>query len=242
MKDIFVSTYDTRETSFSDQTGHFPKQSKCGHKYIMVLVKIDSNEILVEPMKSRKDAEMIQAYDVLVKRLQQANIHPRKHVLDNKISKNMKQHIKKNYNFELEMVLPGCHRQNAAEVAIRNYKSHFLRVLAGTVESFPLHLCDRLLPQTKITLKIMQQLNATPTVSAYAHLSGPFDYNKMPLAPMGCKVQIHEKTDIRSMWSYLLWTDGIKQRHRNITESTTAVSKQPKQKDSPTQSNSSTRI
>ena len=56
----------------------------------MVLVKIDSNAILVEPMKSRKDAEMIRAYDVLVKRLQQANIHPRKHVLDNEISDNMK--------------------------------------------------------------------------------------------------------------------------------------------------------
>jgi len=202
MKDIFVSTYNTRETSFSDQTSHFLKQSKRGHKYIMVLVKIDSNEILVEPMKSRKDAEMIQAYNVLVKQLQQVNIHPQKHVLDNKISENMKQHIKKNHNFELEMVPPGCHRQNAAKVAIRNYKSHFLSVLAGTVESFPLHLCDRLLPQTEITLNIMQQLNATPTVSAYAHLSGPFDYNKMPLAPMGCKVQIHKKTDKRGTWSY----------------------------------------
>jgi hypothetical protein len=35
-------------------------------------------------------------------------------------------------------------------------------------------------------------IDATPTVSAYTHLSGPFYYNKMPLAPMGCKVQIHE--------------------------------------------------
>jgi hypothetical protein len=84
MKDIFVSTYDMRETSFSDQTSQFPKQSKRGHKYIMVLVEIDSNAIMVEPMKSRKDAEMIRAYDVLVQRLQQANIHPRKHVLDNR--------------------------------------------------------------------------------------------------------------------------------------------------------------
>ncbi len=49
MKDLFVSTYNTRETSFSDQTGQFPKQSKRGHKYIMVLVEIDSNAILVEP-------------------------------------------------------------------------------------------------------------------------------------------------------------------------------------------------
>ena len=62
----------------------------------MVLNEIHSNAIMVEPMKSRKDAELIRACDVLVRRLQQANIHPRKHVLDNKISENMKQHIKKN--------------------------------------------------------------------------------------------------------------------------------------------------
>jgi hypothetical protein len=39
-------------------------------------------------------------------------------------------------------------------------------------------------------------------VPAYAHLSGPFDYNKMPLAPMGCEAQIHEKSDKRGTWSY----------------------------------------
>ena len=100
------------------------------------------------------------------------------------------------------MVPPGSHRRNAAKVAIRNFKSHFLSVLAGTAESFPLHLWDRLLPQTKITFNLLRQSNATPTVSAYAHLSGPFDYNKMPLAPMGCEVQIHEKTDKRGTWLY----------------------------------------
>ncbi len=31
----------------------------------MVMVEIDSNAILVEPMKSRKDAEMIRAYNTL---------------------------------------------------------------------------------------------------------------------------------------------------------------------------------
>jgi hypothetical protein len=41
------------------------------------------------------------------------------------------------------------------------------------------------------------------TVSAYAHLSRPFDYNKMPLALMGCEAQIHEKTDKRGTWVYL---------------------------------------
>jgi hypothetical protein len=51
------------------------------------------------------------------------------------------------------------------------------------------------LPQHKITLNLIWQSNATPTVSAYAHLSGPFDYNKMLLTLMGCEAQIHKKTD-----------------------------------------------
>ena len=202
VKDIYVGMYDTRETTFSDQTGQFPTHSKRSNKYIMVLVEIDSNPILIEPMKSRKNAEMIRAYDVLVQRLLAANIHPQKHVLNNKILDNMKLPIKETYKFQLEMVPPGSHRRNAATVAIRNFKAHFLSVLAGTADSFPLHLWDRLLPQTEITLNLLHQSNATPNVLAYTHLSGPFDYNKMPLAPMGCEVQVHEKTDTRGTWSY----------------------------------------
>ena len=53
----------------------------------MVLVEINSNAILIEPMTSRKDAEMIRAYNILVQRLLAANIHRQKNVLANKISK-----------------------------------------------------------------------------------------------------------------------------------------------------------
>ena len=189
---------------YSDQTGQFPKRSLSGNKYIMVMVEIDSSGILVEPMKSRKDAEMIRAYQTLVRRLNRANITPKKHVLDNEVSESMKELIRSQHNMQLELVPPGCHRRNAAEVAIRNFKSHFLSVLAGVADDFPLHLWDRLLPQAEITINLLRQSNATPTVSAYAHMSGPFDYNKMPLAPMGCKVQVHEKTDQRGSWTYHL--------------------------------------
>ena len=58
-RDIDIHVYNVRETIFLDQTGKFPKQSQRGYKYIMVMVKIDSNAILVEPMNSRKDEEMI---------------------------------------------------------------------------------------------------------------------------------------------------------------------------------------
>jgi hypothetical protein len=109
----------------------------------------------------------------------------------------MKDLIRNKYHMEYELVPPGCHRRNAAKVAIRNFKAHFLSVLAGVSNDFPLYLWDKLLPQTEIT-----QSNATPTISAYAHLKSPFDYNKMPLAPMGCNVQVHEKADSQGTWSF----------------------------------------
>ena len=201
-RDIYAKVYDVKETIYSDQTGQFPTRSLSGNKYIMVMVDIDSSGILVEPMKSRKDAEMMRAYKTLLQRLHRANIVPRKHVLDNEVSDSMKEFIRSTHGMELELVPPGCHRRNAAEVAIRNFKAHFLSILAGVADDFPKDLWDRLLPQAEITINLLRQSNATPTVSAYAHLSGPFDYNKMPLAPMGCKVQVHEKTDKRGTWAF----------------------------------------
>ena len=37
---------------------------------------------------------------------------------------------------------------------------------------------------------------------SYAHISGPFNYNKMPLAPMGCEAQVHENTGKHGTWAY----------------------------------------
>jgi hypothetical protein len=98
-----------RETMFFNQTGQFPTRSQQGNKYIMVMVKIDSNAILVEPMKSRKDEEMIHAYNALLLQLKQAGIVPKKHVLDNKVSDNMKNHIRDTCKFNMKLVPPGCH-------------------------------------------------------------------------------------------------------------------------------------
>lgn len=158
----------------------------------MVMVGIDSSDIIVKPMKSKKDTEMIQAYQKLMLCFKQANIVPKKHVFDNEVSNTMKEIIRSQY--QLELVPPGCHRCNAAEVAIQNFKSHFLSIRAGTADNFPMQLRDCLLPQAEITVNLLRQSNATPKVSTYAHMSVPFDYNEMPLAPMGCNVQVHEKT------------------------------------------------
>eukprot|EP00804_Cyclotella_cryptica_P024508 CCRYP_014628-RA/>CCRYP_014628-RA protein AED:0.32 eAED:0.32 QI:0/0/0/1/1/1/2/0/458 len=162
----------------------------------MVTVHIDSSAILVKPINNRTDSELTRAYSSLIARLQHSGVFPLKHVLDNEISNAMKTLITDTYKMTYELVPPGCHRRYAAEVAIRNSKSHFLSILAGVAEDFPIKLWDKLLPQAEITINLLRQCNSTPMVSAYAHLNGPFDYNKMPLAPMGCKVQTHEKSTL----------------------------------------------
>ncbi len=195
VRDIYTETYMVRKTIFSNQTGQFPTCSQRGNKYIIVMVETDSNTILVEPMKSCKDEEMIRTYNTLLLQLKQAGIVPKKHVLNNKVY--MKNHISDTCKINMELVPPGCHQRNAAKVAIHNFKAHFLSVLAGIADELPPSLWVRLLPQTEIMINLIRQYNATPNVSAYAHLSGPFDYNNMPLAPMGCEAQVHEKTNKR---------------------------------------------
>ena len=92
-RDIYTKVYNLRETIYSDQTGQFPTRLLSGNKYIMVMVDIDSSGILVKPMKSRKDPEMIRAYQTLMMQLKHANIIPKKHVLDNEVSETMKELI-----------------------------------------------------------------------------------------------------------------------------------------------------
>jgi hypothetical protein len=43
--------------------------------------------------------------------------------------------------------------------------------------------------------------NNTPTVSAYQYVHGIFDYNKTPLAPLGCAVQLLESNTQRGTWA-----------------------------------------
>ena len=173
-------------------------------KYIMVMVNIDRNTILVEPIKSRKYAELTKAYRTMMLRLRRAVIIPKKYILDNEVSESPKTIIQDEYKIQMELVPPGRHSKNAAEVAIRNFKSHFLSVLAGIAQDFPPSLWDRLLIQAEIKTNLLWQQNEMPNVLDYAHLRGPFDYNKMSLAPMGILVQVHEKTDKRGTWAYHL--------------------------------------
>ena len=113
------------------------------------MVEVDSNVILAELMKSKHDNKMKRAYKHLILRLTRAGVTPKKHVMDNKVSESMKNMIRDEYNMKLELVPPGCHRQNAAEVAIQNFKAHFLSFFTGTAEDSPSHFGTGCSPKPK---------------------------------------------------------------------------------------------
>jgi hypothetical protein len=50
---------------------------------------------------------------------------------------------------------------------------------------FPLHLWDRLLPQTEMTLNLLRKSRQHPQVSAAAQYHGMVDYNKTAFALPG---------------------------------------------------------
>ena len=198
-KDVYIKIFNSSETMHTDQTGRFPATSSRGNQYIMVLVEVDGNFIDAEPMKNRSEGAMIKAYITLWTRLTASGtIKPKTHILDNEASAEFKKEIQK--NCAIQLVPPDNHRRNLAERAIQTFKSHFKSILAGVDDSFPMRLWDRLLPQTILTLNLLRQSNAVPTISAWQYVHGHFDYNKMPLAPMGCAVQLYQNSEKRTSW------------------------------------------
>ena len=63
----------------------------------MAMVEIDSNAILVEPIKNVKDEEITRAYQTIMLRLRRAEIISKKHILDNEVSESLKTIIQYEY-------------------------------------------------------------------------------------------------------------------------------------------------
>ena len=79
------------------------------------MIEIDSNAILIDPIKSLKDEELTQAYRTMMLRLQRAGINPKKQILHNKVSESLKTITQYEYKIQIELVPTGTHHRNAAE-------------------------------------------------------------------------------------------------------------------------------
>eukprot|EP00804_Cyclotella_cryptica_P018153 CCRYP_005920-RA/>CCRYP_005920-RA protein AED:0.42 eAED:0.42 QI:0/0/0/1/1/1/2/0/162 len=77
LHDIFIRTYDTHGTLYTDQTGN---------RYQMILYHVDSNSIWAEPTKNKTEGELILARNRALQHMKACEIQPTRQVLDNEIS------------------------------------------------------------------------------------------------------------------------------------------------------------
>jgi hypothetical protein len=165
----------------------------------MVGIHIDANYIFCETMKNRTEGEMINAYQKMVDRMLLSGLGLKHHRLDNECSKNFKKCIRQN-NMTHKLVPPDCHRRNMAERAIQTFKNHFVAILSGVDDRFPLSLWCYLVRPAELTVNLLRQSNVAPKIPAYAHVHGQHDYMKRPFAPLGCSVMAHVKPKNRRTW------------------------------------------
>ncbi len=116
----------------------------------------------------------------------------------------MTKHIKKNLTenkCKLQLVEPHNHCVNAAKCAIQTFKNAFIAALATTDSKFPPQLWDRLTPQVRDTLNLMRASRINPDILAYKALNVPYNWNRYPFAPLGCKAVIYKDGDKRGLWA-----------------------------------------
>ncbi len=128
-----------------------------------------------------------------------AGLGRRKHTLDNEALDAFKQYIRRQ-QIQFELVPPGNHRRNQAERAIQTFKLHFISILAGVDNKFPLSLWCHFLEPMELTLNLLRQSKVAPKISAFAHVHGPHDYMKKPFAPLGCAIQAHVNLEDWRTW------------------------------------------
>jgi hypothetical protein len=120
--------------------------------------------------------------------------------MDNQATKHIKKILTKN-KCKLQVVEPHNHCINATKHAIQMFKAAFIAALTITDSDFPLQLWDRLTPQVEDTLNMLCASRIDPTKSAYEISNGPYDWNRYPLAPLGCKAVVYEDGNTRGSWA-----------------------------------------
>ncbi|KAL7478322.1 hypothetical protein ACHAW6_004091 [Cyclotella cf. meneghiniana] len=60
-----------------------------------------------------------------------------------------------------------------------------------------------LLPQTELSLNLLQQSSVAPSLSAWEYFNKvPFNFDATPLEPCSCPVIIHNKPNKQTSWAF----------------------------------------
>jgi hypothetical protein len=159
--EAFFHIEDLSDSIHTNQTRVFPFTSQHGSRYIMVAIHLNANYIFVKPMRSRSKEEMIWADKKIINRMRLAGLGLKKHTLDNEASEAFKKFIQEQ-QMQYKLVSLGNHQRNQAKRTIQTFNAHFISILAGINDKFPLSLWCHLLEPTELTLNLLQHPRYQP--------------------------------------------------------------------------------
>jgi hypothetical protein len=168
----------------------------------MIAYHTDGNLSLQQVFQTKADKHCIPAFNTIMARLAACGLLVDLNIRDNKASEDFKRVVIESWKTKFQLVLPDMHQRNKVERMIRHFKNGFLSILASIDAAFPPYLWDLLLPQAKLTVNLLRQATINPKISAWEYLNCPFDFNKTPLAPVGCRVLIQAKLVMQRSWDY----------------------------------------
>jgi hypothetical protein len=161
---------------YNDLTGNFPFISLDGSVCFFVMYHYETNSILITPIANLDDKSIFEAFKAKFELLAEKGYKPEVNVMDNQATKHIKKFLTEK-GCTLQLVEPHNHRVNAAERAIQTFKDAFITALATTDVDFPLQLWDKLAPQVQDTLNLVRESQATPGISVYEALNGPYNWS-----------------------------------------------------------------
>jgi hypothetical protein len=182
--------------------GRLPIRACSSNQYITIAFHSHCSAILCTPYVNRSNKHRLTTYDSIMHRLVNRGHDANLQILDNEVSIKFKATIVDKWKVWYQLVPLDVHHCNAAEQAIQTFKSHFLAIIAGLPPPFPYYLWDLLLPQTELTLNLLCHSSITPSMSAWEHFNGLFDYNATPLLPLGCPVITQNKPATCRTWDF----------------------------------------
>ena len=165
------------------------------------MVEMEGNYLDAKPLKDRTTWSTITAYKAIWKQLTvNKSIQATIYIMYNDVSKEFKKGVSQHY--KLQLIPSDTHCCKIAEHKIQRFKNQFTSILYGVDDWFQMHPWFRLLTQAKLTLNLLKLSNLSLTVSAYNYIHWAFNYDAMPMVPIGCAGQMYEeKSSWQSKWS-----------------------------------------
>jgi hypothetical protein len=185
---------------YNNLTAAFPFMSLDECMSFFVLYHYKLNAILVTSISGMDDVSIFDTYKKQFDVLTTKSLKPKIIIMDNEVTKHIKNFLTE-HKCQMQLVKPHNHQMKVAKRAIQTYKDRFIAALATTDKDFPIQLWDKLAPQVQDTLNLLRALIINPAISAYKILNGLYDWNRYPLALLGCKAVVYNNGDSRGSWA-----------------------------------------